>query len=119
GQRVEINLVDPADSAAAEAILARHGSSAPERSPDGTGMTVSAQDAPAALQGVLADLDEAGIRLYDAGMRRPTLDEVFLRLTGHTASTAVPTDGDAAGAQKGSDRTDAPDAGSRAVGGSG
>lgn len=119
GQRVEINLVDPADSAAAEAILARHGSSAPERSPDGTAMTVSAQDAPAALQGVLADLDEAGIRLYDAGMRRPTLDEVFLRLTGHTASTAVPTDGDAAGAQKGSDRTDAPDAGSRAVGGSG
>ncbi|NBP79449.1 hypothetical protein EBU58_01755 [bacterium] len=30
-------------------------------------------------------LDHAGIELNDAGMRRPTLDDVFLQLTGHKA----------------------------------
>jgi ABC-2 type transport system ATP-binding protein len=47
---------------------------------------VSADDGPAALQRILAELAELDVRLYDAGMRRPTLDEVFLRLTGHVAS---------------------------------
>ncbi|HBR89542.1 MAG TPA: daunorubicin/doxorubicin resistance ABC transporter ATP-binding protein DrrA, partial [Microbacterium sp.] len=28
---------------------------------------------------------DAGIALHDAGMRRPTLDDVFLQLTGHAA----------------------------------
>jgi ABC-2 type transport system ATP-binding protein len=28
-----------------------------------------------------------GIGLHDAGMRRPTLDDVFLQLTGHAAET--------------------------------
>jgi ABC-2 type transport system ATP-binding protein len=86
GQRVEVNLVRAADSATAQAVLARYGSSEPERSGDGTALTVSAQDAPAALQRILAELDAAGVQLYDAGMRRPTLDEVFLTLTGHAAS---------------------------------
>jgi ABC-2 type transport system ATP-binding protein len=86
GQRVEVNLVRAADSATAQAVLARYGSSEPERSGDGTALTVSAQDAPVALQRILAELDAAGVQLYDAGMRRPTLDEVFLTLTGHAAS---------------------------------
>jgi ABC-2 type transport system ATP-binding protein len=35
---------------------------------------------------VLAEFGTRGIALYDAGMRRPTLDDVFLTLTGHRAS---------------------------------
>jgi ABC-2 type transport system ATP-binding protein len=35
---------------------------------------------------VLAKVEEHGIRLHDAGMRRPTLDDVFLQLTGHAAT---------------------------------
>jgi ABC-2 type transport system ATP-binding protein len=31
-------------------------------------------------------LDDAGIDLLDVGLRRPTLDDVFLSLTGHTTS---------------------------------
>jgi ABC-2 type transport system ATP-binding protein len=89
GQRVEVNLVSAADSETAHEILTRYGSSEPERSADGTALTVSAQDAPAALQHILRDLDTAGVQLYDAGMRRPTLDEVFLTLTGHAASTTA------------------------------
>jgi len=49
-------------------------------------LTVSADDGPAALRRILADFADLDVRLYDAGMRRPTLDEVFLRLTGHAAS---------------------------------
>ena len=46
---------------------------------------MKAADAPEALQRILAEFGDRGIRLYDAGMRRPTLDDVFLRLTGHVA----------------------------------
>jgi ABC-2 type transport system ATP-binding protein len=37
------------------------------------------------LQAVLKDLADAGVELSDAGMRRPTLDDVFLQLTGRQA----------------------------------
>nr|BFF08267.1 hypothetical protein GCM10023233_32360 [Brevibacterium otitidis] len=37
------------------------------------------------LQRILTDLTAADIELHDAGIRRPTLDDVFMRLTGHRA----------------------------------
>jgi ABC-2 type transport system ATP-binding protein len=37
---------------------------------------------------VLRDLDEADIAIDDIGLRRPTLDDVFLTLTGHAAEEA-------------------------------
>lgn len=85
GQRVELSLVAADDTAAAVEILRRHGTSEPTVSADRRELTVNAADAPAALQQILAELGGSGIRLYDAGMRRPTLDDVFLRLTGHVA----------------------------------
>ena len=75
------------DSPAAREILTRFGSTEPVESLDGRGYTVNAEDAPAALQLILTEFASRGIQLYDAGMRRPTLDDVFLTLTGHTAST--------------------------------
>ena len=94
GQRVEINLVDPADSDAATEVLRRFGSAEPTVSDDRRELTVSADDGPAALRRILADFADLDVRLYDAGMRRPTLDEVFLRLTGHAASAADDADAD-------------------------
>jgi ABC-2 type transport system ATP-binding protein len=38
-----------------------------------------------ALVQVVRDFDEAGIRIDDIALRRPTLDDVFLALTGHAA----------------------------------
>ncbi|GAB3606547.1 daunorubicin resistance protein DrrA family ABC transporter ATP-binding protein [Conyzicola nivalis] len=86
GQRVEVNLVSDLDSQRALEVLRRFGSADPTVSDDGRALTVSADDGPAALQRILAELAGLDVRLYDAGMRRPTLDEVFLRLTGHVAS---------------------------------
>jgi ABC-2 type transport system ATP-binding protein len=40
---------------------------------------------------VVRDLDEAGIIIDDIGLRRPTLDDVFLALTGHAAELAAST----------------------------
>ncbi|MGW4244805.1 daunorubicin/doxorubicin resistance ABC transporter ATP-binding protein DrrA, partial [Nocardia sp. NPDC004722] len=31
-------------------------------------------------------LDSAGVRLADIGLRRPSLDDVFLTLTGHSGT---------------------------------
>ena len=89
GHRVVIALVDAADAAAAREVLARYGAGEPQVSSDGRGIDVAVTDGPPALQHVLADLRAAGIELHDAGMRRPTLDDVFLKLTGHKADMAA------------------------------
>ncbi len=45
------------------------------------------------LAAVVRDLDAAQIPLYDLALRRPTLDDVFLTLTGHIATSAeLPTE---------------------------
>jgi ABC-2 type transport system ATP-binding protein len=41
---------------------------------------------------VVRDLDEAGIVIDDIGLRRPTLDDVFLALTGHAAEVVAETE---------------------------
>ncbi|POH68742.1 daunorubicin/doxorubicin resistance ABC transporter ATP-binding protein DrrA [Cryobacterium zongtaii] len=89
GHRVVIALVDAADAPAAREVLARYGAGEPQVSSDGRGLDVAVTDGPPALQHVLADLRTAGIELHDAGMRRPTLDDVFLKLTGHKADMAA------------------------------
>ena len=38
-----------------------------------------------AIMEAVRRLDEAGVGVEDLGVRRPTLDEVFLSLTGHEA----------------------------------
>jgi ABC-2 type transport system ATP-binding protein len=51
-------------------------------------------DRMAALSGVVRALEEAGLDAEDVALRRPTLDEVFLHLTGDDARTADRTDDD-------------------------
>ncbi len=41
------------------------------------------------LKQVLSRLDEAGVRVENVSFRRPTLDDVFLTLTGHTTTTTT------------------------------
>ena len=94
GHRVVVALVNAADGPAARGILARYGASEANLSADGRGVEVAVVDGPGALQRVLVDLGEAGILLHDAGMRRPTLDDVFLKLTGHAAGRAASGDND-------------------------
>jgi ABC-2 type transport system ATP-binding protein len=48
-------------------------------------ITVPAKGGAGRLVQVVRDLDEAGIAIDDIALRRPTLDDVFLTLTGHAA----------------------------------
>jgi ABC-2 type transport system ATP-binding protein len=41
------------------------------------------------LRSLLDDVARAGLTVLDVGLRRPTLDDVFLTLTGHTAEAAA------------------------------
>jgi ABC-2 type transport system ATP-binding protein len=50
---------------------------------------------------VVRDLDDAGIAIDDIGLRRPTLDDVFVSLTGHAAIEAAADDEAAATASPG------------------
>jgi ABC-2 type transport system ATP-binding protein len=43
-----------------------------------------------ALVGAIRALDDAGVALADIALRRPTLDDVFLALTGHTTTEEIP-----------------------------
>jgi ABC-2 type transport system ATP-binding protein len=56
-------------------------------------------DGTAILTEAVRRLDAEGIRLADVGLRRPTLDDVFLGLTGHAAEGGEggDTDGEATG----------------------
>jgi ABC-2 type transport system ATP-binding protein len=49
-------------------------------------LTVPAHGGAGRLVQVVRDLDEAGIGIDDIGLRRPTLDDVFLSLTGHASA---------------------------------
>jgi ABC-2 type transport system ATP-binding protein len=88
GHRVVVTLVSETDRERATVALGRVGVGNVETSGDGRTLGVAVDDGPAALQQVLAELDTADVVLHDAGMRRPTLDDVFLRLTGHAATEA-------------------------------
>ncbi|HVM16999.1 MAG TPA: ATP-binding cassette domain-containing protein [Gaiellaceae bacterium] len=84
GDRLEVVLADGAQgdaAAAALAGLARDG--APERE-DGV-VRVPLDRRAGAIAAAVRRLDEAGIAIEDVGVRTPTLDDVFLRLTGHRA----------------------------------
>ena len=49
-------------------------------------LTIPAHNGAADLTQVVRNLDEAGIAIDDIGLRRPTLDDVFLSLTGHAVT---------------------------------
>jgi ABC-2 type transport system ATP-binding protein len=51
------------------------------------------------LMAALRQLDADGVDVLDVGLRRPTLDDVFLSLTGHAATDDDQPDGQPAGAR--------------------
>jgi ABC-2 type transport system ATP-binding protein len=52
-------------------------------------LTVPTSGGSGALVRVIRELDAEQVGIDDIGLRRPTLDDVFLTLTGHTAEEAA------------------------------
>ncbi|MDA0566725.1 ATP-binding cassette domain-containing protein [Streptomonospora sp. S1-112] len=88
GDRVDVVVEEAADLEPAAAVLARVCGTAPRTDPEERRVSapVAAADRIAALTGVVRGLDAAGLRATDIGVRRPTLDDVFLGLTGRTGA---------------------------------
>ena len=85
GERVEVVVHKADDLENARVVLG--GCCGPEVSIDAHArkLTTPTSGGTESLVSVLRALDDAGIPLDDVGLRRPTLDDVFLSLTGHIA----------------------------------
>ena len=84
GDRLEIRLARGGDAGAAAAVLERVGDGSPAVL-DGT-VSVPISGGGGKVTEAVRRLDEAGIAIDDIATQRPTLDDVFLELTGHTAA---------------------------------
>ena len=81
-------LVVPAgadDLPRAAELLERVTGAVPAVEPAARRATAPTEDGVAAIRALAADLQAAGIAVDDVGLRQPTLDDVFLTLTGSRA----------------------------------
>jgi ABC-2 type transport system ATP-binding protein len=87
GDRIDVVLHRADELPEAAALIGRVCDAAAEIDRDARRISAPVRDRVAALTGVVRALDDAGIAAEDIALRRPTLDEVFLHLTGHRAAT--------------------------------
>jgi ABC-2 type transport system ATP-binding protein len=85
GERIELVLADPADAEKAERVLTAVAVSEVTTADDGRTMTAPVSGGASDLREALQALDDAGVAVSDVGLRRPTLDDVFLTLTGRVS----------------------------------
>ncbi|GAA3024218.1 ATP-binding cassette domain-containing protein [Actinokineospora globicatena] len=85
GERLEIVVADAAELAATAQVLAEVGSDAPTTEEHQRKVLVKVDTGPKALVEALRRLDQQNVSVLDVGLHRPTLDDVFLALTGHLA----------------------------------
>jgi oleandomycin transport system ATP-binding protein len=91
GQVLQAQPADPADVPATERILAEFSTGGDGPYTVGQTVTVTINDR-SALGQVVRRLDDAGIAVDDLSLRRPSLDEVFLAITGRLAEEEPETD---------------------------
>ncbi|HEU0235218.1 MAG TPA: ATP-binding cassette domain-containing protein [Candidatus Limnocylindrales bacterium] len=85
GERIEVVVHRRDEIARAMEVLARDTRGECTVDEHTRKVTVPASGGSKTLVQVVRDFDEAGITIDDIALRRPTLDDVFLALTGHVA----------------------------------
>ena len=85
GERIEVVVHDRDSIEAATGILRRHGIGETALDSHTRKITVPADGGASTLVAIVRDLGEQGIKIDDVALRRPTLDDVFLSLTGHAS----------------------------------
>ncbi|HEX4752731.1 MAG TPA: ATP-binding cassette domain-containing protein [Solirubrobacterales bacterium] len=83
GESLEVTLESAGDAEAAIAALEAIASRRPEL--EGAVLRVPVAERKGTIAAAVQRLNEAGVGIDDISMRRPTLDDVFLQLTGHAA----------------------------------
>ena len=88
GERLEVRLEDPSDAEAAIEALLPMADEPP--SCDGILVTIGVRRRHGTIVEAVRRLSDAGVEVDDLALRRPTLDDVFLTLTGHAAEEPSP-----------------------------
>jgi ABC-2 type transport system ATP-binding protein len=84
GERLEVTLGDPSQAATAVDALAPIAGDEPPACPENVLSMPMRRDRGGIAEAVRR-LDDAGVGIEDIALRRPTLDDVFMSLTGHAA----------------------------------
>ena len=82
GDRIDVVLHDTAALAEAAEVVSRIAGAPAETDPDNRQVSAPVTDPLGALGQAVTALRDAGLAVEDVALRRPTLDEVFLHLTG-------------------------------------
>lgn len=86
GNVVEVHVAQDDRATAAGALTSvGHG----ELRAEGNALLIPAVEGARSLTAAVRALDDAGVTPQDIALRRPTLDDVFLSLTGHTAESGT------------------------------
>jgi ABC-2 type transport system ATP-binding protein len=98
GGALTVVVADSAALGAAASLLQRMTGADPVTDPDHRQVSVAVASDAVTLAGVAVELSHAGVEAEDVALRRPTLDDVFLRLTGSSLDYAgSPGDGGSPG----------------------
>ncbi|MCX5273374.1 ATP-binding cassette domain-containing protein [Streptomyces virginiae] len=94
GERVEVVVHERQHIPTAREVLAGFGKGETTVEEHTRKLTVPVSGGAKLLAEVIRELDGRGIEIDDIGLRRPTLDDVFISLTGHAAERAAEDNGD-------------------------
>lgn len=83
GDRVEVVVTERAEIPRVVKVVARVCDGEPETDEEALRVHAPVTDRVSALTEVARTLQDEGVGVEDIGLRRPSLDDVFLRLTGH------------------------------------
>ncbi|AIV35831.1 MULTISPECIES: ATP-binding cassette domain-containing protein [Streptomyces] len=86
GDRIEVVVADRAEIPGVVKTVARVCEGEPEVENEALRVHAPVTDRVSALTEVARTLQDEGVAVEDIGLRRPSLDDVFLRLTGHRTS---------------------------------
>ena len=92
GERVAVSVAAPDRLGEAREVLARFGVGDVQVDEASRTLAVQVAGGTPVLTQALLTLEQRGIALTDAGLRRPTLDDVFLTLTGRVAEPSPEPD---------------------------
>jgi ABC-2 type transport system ATP-binding protein len=85
GERLEVTVASASELDAAVSALSSFAAGEPVVDAETLHVTIPVSKGAGILPEVVRDLDAAGVTLEDLALRHPTLDDVFLALTGHAA----------------------------------
>jgi ABC-2 type transport system ATP-binding protein len=85
GDRIQVTVGAESDLGAAKIVLADHAEGEVHADVDRRCVDASVPAGAAAIPAIVAAMSAAGVVMEDVGIARPSLDDVFLTLTGHSA----------------------------------